>query len=46
MSVTDDAFLATLDALLAHARGEIVLSEDEVSDLDGTARTLAGRDHD
>lgn len=42
MSVIDLAFQANLDALLAHVRGEVVLSEDEVSDLDIVVRTLAG----
>lgn len=42
MSVKDDAFIANLDVLLAHVRGEIVLTESEVADLDVTVRTLAG----
>lgn len=42
MSLTDDAFLANLDALLAHARGEIQLTEAEVDDLDVIVRTLTG----
>lgn len=48
MSLTDDAFLANLDALLAHARGEIQLTEAEVEDLDVTVRTLAqiGMNHE
>lgn len=45
---TDAAFLANLDVLLAHVRGEIALTEDEVADLDIAVRTLAqiGRDRD
>jgi hypothetical protein len=48
MSTTDDAFLATLDALLAYARGELQLTEAEAADLDVSVRTLAGigRDDD
>lgn len=46
MSLTDDAFLSILDALLAHVQGDIRLSDAEVADLDVTVRTLAGRDHD
>lgn len=48
MNPTDAAFLATLDALLAHVRGEIQLTEAEVDDLDVTVRTLAqiGTDHE
>lgn len=41
MSLIDDAFLANLDALLAHVRGEIQLAEAEVEDLDVIVRTLA-----
>lgn len=40
MNPTDAAFLANLDALLANVKGEIVLSEAEVDDLDVTVRTL------
>ncbi len=42
MTVTDDAFQACLDALLAYYKGEIQLTEAEVDDLDTTVRTLAG----
>jgi len=41
MSLTDDAFLANLDLLLAHVRSEIQLTQAEVDDLDVSVRTLA-----
>lgn len=41
MNPKDAAFLANLDALLAHVRGEIQMTQAEVDDLDVTVRTLA-----